>query len=208
MTPTMPSGSSDSALLQIRTNEVVLADAGSDPTSPKGLMWELREFIVGPGGGLVADTVKQEPPIALSGSEALGSWVQANAPQILNGTHDVPSEWPVGQPFLAASSFTPFSFRWEVPGASEQLRHAFALSTCNGCHRSETSTSFLHVKNREPALATVLSPFLTAELAPGGPRIADLTTVLTQDFSKINHGKGKDHGHDEDENDGDDDDSN
>lgn len=203
-----PHRNNGSALLQIRTNEVALADPDSDPTNPRGTMWELREFIVGPGGGLVADTVKQEPPIAMSGTDALATWVQANSAQILSGTHDVPSEWPAGVPFLAASSFTPFSFNWQVPGVSEEVRRAFALSTCNGCHRSETSTSFLHVKNRDAGVAAALSPFLTAELSVSGPRISDFTTLLTQDFSTIKDGKGKDHGHDEDENDGDGDSSN
>ena len=203
-----PHRNNGSALLQIRTNEVVLAEPGSDPSSSRGLMWELREFVVGAGGALVADTVKQEPPIALSGSDVLGAWVLGNSAQILNGTHDVPSVLPGGVPFLAASSFTPAVFSWQVPGASEELRRAFALGTCNGCHRSETATSFLHVKNREASAAAVLSPFLTAELAVGGPRIADFSALLVQDFSTIKDGKGKDHGHDEDENDGDADDAN
>lgn len=187
-----PHRNNGSALLQIRTNEVSLANPGSDPTSPRGGMWELREFIVGPRGGLISDTVKQEPPIALSGTALLGDWVAANSSAVLAGTHDVPAALPTGEPFLASSSFTPFSFSWQVPGATESVRHAFALSTCNGCHRSESTTSFLHVRNREATAATVLSPFLTSELAVGGPRLADFNTLLTQDFSQIKDGKGKD----------------
>jgi hypothetical protein len=198
-----PQRNNGSALLQIRTNEVALAEPGSDPSNPRGTMWELREFVVGSAGGLVPDTVKQEPPLSLNGTTLLGDWLSTNASQVLAGTYDIPTTLPSGEPFLAASSFTPFAWSWQVPGASEELRRAFALGTCNGCHRSETTTSFLHVKNREAAASAVLSPFLTAELAPGGPRVADFTLVLTQDFGKIKDGAGKDHGADENELDGD-----
>ncbi len=203
-----PNRNNGSALLQIRTNEVTLANPGSDPSSSRGLMWELREFVVGARGALVPEHVKQEPPIALSGSALLGEWVLANSAAVQAGTYDVPAVLPTGERFLAASSFTPSGFSWQVPGASPELMQAFAINTCNGCHRASTSTSFLHVKNRAADAATVLSPWLTGELAQSGPRISDLTTLLTQDFSQIKDGKGKDHGADENENDGDGDDNN
>jgi hypothetical protein len=195
-----PQRANGSALLQVRTNEVALAEPGSDPSSSRGLMWELREFVLKPNGPLAPDTVKQEPPLELSGSALLGDWVAANAATVLAGTHDVPATFQ-GQPFLAGSALTPSVFTWAVPGAAEDVRHSFALSTCNGCHRGETNTSFLHVKGRQPDAPSVLSPFLEGELA--GPRVADLTTLLNTDFSTTKNGKGRDHGHDEDENDGD-----
>jgi len=188
-----------SALSQLRTNEVALAEAGSDPTSPFGLMWELREFVIGSSGELVPEPVKKEPAIHWNGTVELGAWAVFNQAAILAGTYDVPLELN-GLPFSAASSFTPVRFGWTVPGVDEPVRRALALNTCNGCHRSETATSFLHVKNRLPDQAAVLSPFLQAELAPGGVRVADFTKVLTEDPSKIVKGPGKD-GDDSDDND-------
>jgi hypothetical protein len=190
-----------SALLQIRTNEVAIAEPGSDPTNPiNGSMWEMREFIVGQNGNIVVDTVKQEPPIALSGTPILSDWVNANASAILAGKHEVPADH-MGTPFLAASSFTPFEFTWQVNGASEELRHAFAINTCNGCHRKETNTGFLHVRNRQAGVAATLSTALTDELAPGGPRIEDFSDLLTTDFSKIKDGPGRDGDDDDDDDD-------
>jgi len=182
-----------SALSQIRTNEVSFAEPGSDPSSPFGLMWEMREFVIGDDGQIEHDTMKQEPPIDLSGTAELAAWVEANQVTLASSSHEVPATFN-GQPFLAASSLVPFDFVWSVPGASEVSRKALALSTCNGCHRAETDTFFLHVGPRPADAATTLSPFLTAELAPTGPRVADFDFVLTTDWSNIDDGPGLDHG--------------
>jgi hypothetical protein len=206
-----PSRQNGSALLQIRTNEVALAPEGSDPTSPKGLLWEMREFVLGPSGKLVPDTVKQEPHMAMNGSADLGAWASANSAALLAGTYEMPASFQ-GKPFLAASSFVPFGLAWSVPGVPEDVRRAFGLGTCGGCHRSETGTIFLHVKNRAPDAPAALSSFLTAELAANGPRMADYKALLTADVKKIEDGKGRDFGEegkpkkgdDEDEDEGED----
>jgi hypothetical protein len=45
-------------------------------------------------------------------------------------------------------------------------RHEFAKATCNGCHTIETSTSFVHIANRDPGEEPVLSDFLTGADMP------------------------------------------
>jgi hypothetical protein len=89
----------------------------------------------------------------------------------------------------------PETLAWQVPGASEEVRHAFARATCSGCHKSETGTNFLHVRTREVGSPSLLSAFLTQELSPTGPRVADFHELLnTQgDLDKVKDGKGKDH---------------
>lgn len=187
-----PSRRNGSALLQLRTNELPLSPPGADPTSPRGQMWEMREFVLGASGDLTPQAVELEPRIALDNSTTLRDWALSNSASILSQTHGLPDSF-AGIPFRAASSLVPFSFRWAIPGVPEDVRAAFALNTCNGCHRAETATSFLHVKNRAPGDAAVLSPFLTAQLALGGPRVLDYLEVTSKHFGQIDDGPGHDH---------------
>lgn len=176
-----------SALLQIRTNEV--------PLSPLELdLWEMREFILEETTGqLKMDTVKQEVDASFNGTATLGTWVSENALAILAGTHEVPLTYQ-GQPFLAGAAPVPDTLAWGVPGASEEVRHAFAKATCSGCHKPETGTNFLHVRSREVGTASPLSAFLAQELSPGGPRVADFHELLNADTEDdVKDGKGKDH---------------
>ncbi|HYI02209.1 hypothetical protein [Hyalangium sp.] len=184
-----------SALLQIRTNEVPLS-----PVQPP--LWEMREFVLSRSTGLLQPaTVKQEVNAALNGSATLGAWVEGNATVILAGRHVVPTTWQ-GQSFLAASAPVPAELAWVVPGATEEVRHALALATCSGCHKSETGTNFLHVRTREAGSPSQLSPFLTQELSPTGPRRADFHTLLnTHDPENVQDGEGNDHPGEDDEDD-------
>jgi hypothetical protein len=182
-----------SALLQIRTNEVPLS-----PVEPR--LWEMREFVLSSRTGLLRPvTVKQEVRASLNGTPALGDWVAANATAILAGRHVVPNTWQ-GQPFQAAAAPVPSDFAWSVPGATEEVRHAFAEATCSGCHKSETGTNFLHVRTREPGSPSLLSPFLTQALSPTGPRVADFHALLNTPASgDVRDGRGRDHGGDKDD---------
>jgi hypothetical protein len=176
-----------SALLQIRTNEVPL----SPVVDPK--LWEMREFVLGAYGVLWPDTVKQEVSASLNGSAVLSAWVTANAAAILAGRHQVPRTY-AGQPFLAAAAPVPEDLAWQVPGVLEEVRYAFAKSTCSGCHKPETGTNFLHVRTREVGSPALLSAFLAQELSPGGPRVTDYHVLLNvDDVGKVKDGKGKDH---------------
>lgn len=182
-----------SALLQIRTNDVMFAEPGSDPSHPFGVMWELREFVVGANGQLTPDTVKLEPSLALSGSPLLAEWANANAAAILTGVFEVPASFQ-GQPLLAGSSFAPFGFVWDLPGVPEDVRNSFALNTCNGCHVNETGTGFLHTFQFVKGAEATLSPFLVSQLAANGPRVADFTSVLGSSWTVVKDGKGRDKG--------------
>ena len=176
-----------SALLQLRTNEVPLS-----PTEPR--LWEMREFVLNSRTGLLTPvTVKQEVRASLNGTSSLGDWVAGNASAILAGTHVVPNMWQ-GQPFQAAAAPVPSSLAWAVPGAAEDVRHAFGQGTCSGCHKSETATSFLHVRTREPGSPSLLSAFLTEQLTPAGPRVTDFHGVLnTPGPDRVRDGCGRDH---------------
>jgi hypothetical protein len=175
-----------SALLQIRTNEIPLS-----PVEPR--LWEMREFVLGGAGQLVLDTVKQEVDSSFNGTATLGAWASQNAAAILAGTHVVPLTWQ-GQPLLAGAAPVPTELAWVVPGVSEEVRQAFAVSTCSGCHKSETGTNFLHVRTREPGSASQLSAFLAQELSPTGPRVTDFHALLNvDDVDKVKEGKGKGH---------------
>ncbi|MFO0746644.1 MAG: hypothetical protein U1F43_13385 [Myxococcota bacterium] len=188
-----------SALLQLRTNDVILAPPGSDPSHPFGVMWQLREWVLGSDGQLTPDAVKQEPRIDLSGSALLTQWVNANANGILLNSYEVPYSFG-GQSFMAASSIVPFDFVWDVPGVAENVRDAFALGTCNGCHRNETGTLFLHVFPTAAGVEATKSDWLAAQYASqSAPRVADLIEVLDKDFAKLKSGKGKDKGHSPDD---------
>jgi hypothetical protein len=176
-----------SALLQIRTNEVPLS-----PVEPR--LWEMREFVLSSSTGLLKPvTVKQEVRASLNGTSSLGDWVAGNASAILAGTHVVPNTW-LGQPFQAAAAPVPSTLAWAVPGATEEVRHAFGQGTCSGCHKSETATSFLHVRTREAGSPSLLSAFLTEQLGPTGPRMTDFHALLnTPAPDRVRDGCGRDH---------------
>ena len=186
-----PSRRNGSALFQIRTNEVALSPVpGGDDVGPLGL-WELREFIIGPSGQVVQTTVKQEPDISFNGSATLGAFVSENLSAILAGQYQVPSAYQ-GAPFLGGAGPTPIVLQWNVPGIDEDGRHAFAMGTCNGCHLTETGTTFLHVKPREAGVRAAISDFLAGQLA--GARQADFTALLSEPWTSYLLGPGLDIG--------------
>ncbi len=167
--PHRPNGS---ALLQLRTNEVVL----SSSTPP---IWELREFNISAATGYLEQvTVKQTPDLSFNNSSALANFINSNATAILNNQSDPPSDMLAGSalnPGLPTASS--HDFAWTAPGVREPLRHAFAGQTCNGCHLSETGTRFTHVKPRNAGVAAVLSNFLEQSAIPF--RSNDMINVLT-----------------------------
>lgn len=145
-----------SALNQVRTNEIALA-------AP----WELREFVLDDRSGLLVPHVVAQTPdtIELNGTPELAGLINRNEASLLAGDFDVPP------PLLGPSSLSgPFreadfpdladrTFRmlplagglfdapWSAAGVRDNdARHAFAVNTCNGCHRSETGTGFVHVQ--------------------------------------------------------------
>ena len=161
-----------SALLQIRTNEVPLS-----PVEPK--LWEMREFVLGPSGAAAARHGEAGGGrLAQRHRQRWATWVGANAAAILAGQHVVPRT--LAGPALPGRRRARALQTWpgQVPGVTEEVRHAFAQATCSGCHKSETGTNFLHVRTREVGSPSLLSAFLTQELSPAGPRVTDFHELL------------------------------
>lgn len=139
-------GTNGNALGQLRTNEAFFTDPP----------WEFREFVLTGAGAAAALTqvdVKKNPPSNLNNTEGLANLIVNNAQAILNNTFEMPDG------FKGSSSRTDNingsgggpSFKWTFASTSvamsENLRHAFAINTCIGCHISETDKidGFYHI---------------------------------------------------------------
>lgn len=162
--PERPNGS---AINQIRTNERAI-----------GRPWELREFNVDrETHKLFLTTVKQEPAKkyneAAFGQPAdvakLVAWINSNSADILQNTHTVPLTIPdngTDVAFLGGKSHSEPGL-WTGTGILDnEVRHHFSFNTCAGCHRAETSTTFLHLSTVSFAQESVPSGFLTGVTAP------------------------------------------
>lgn len=147
--PHKPNGS---AINQIRSNELALADP-----------WELREFRM-QNGWMAPHGVAQTPDIfAINGTPMLANLLNNNATAILNGTFVVPpnleaassiaglfqlSDFPnvESRTFTALPIIGKFDIPWDADGIQDNdVRQSFSLNTCSGCHRAETMINFLHV---------------------------------------------------------------
>jgi hypothetical protein len=145
-----PGRPNDSALGQLRTNEIVL-----------GGPWELREFeLSAETGVLMPSTVKLTPDNALNGDPRLARFVNENETLILEERHVVPELFD-DAPFLAGASVNDFIHWTAADITNNDARHKLALNTCNGCHGPETGTDFLMVSPREPGSPATLAGFLT-----------------------------------------------
>jgi hypothetical protein len=188
-----PSKGNQSALDQIRTNEIALW-GGCGQT---GRQWELREFTLTneslpgdpPATGLlrkhtVARTPDDSTYSAGGPDPRINPFVAtqvvpaAATPASCNlvPNYTVPLSYPVaGSPLRGGNSLIPPPF-WRAtlnPATPHNIcaRHQFSLNTCNGCHFGETATngvgsntSFTHIDPLSPA-PVPLSKFLTG----GGP---------------------------------------
>jgi len=153
--PQKPNGS---ALNQLRTNEIAI--------SPN---WELREFQIVSSGQLVTVTTKQSPRHALNNSAALAKFLNDNSANVLAGKHVVPAA------MLGVKSSTEVG-QWNAPGVKPDVRKAFAVATCIGCHQSETGTFFLHVTNRSAGAEAGISSFVRNIELPA--RAKDLASLI------------------------------
>lgn len=175
--PRQPNGSN---LGQLRTNEVALPPASAPYGQPGGPTWELREFQLTqfPFTFLTETTVADTPEDAYNnnanGTGLLLNWVLNAIP---NGPPPVPLFFG-GRNFLAGNSIVPdpppnLVHHWNAPGlnlalpAHNNARFQVSLAACNGCHRAESGTHFVHIdpSNSIPAstgaLPAALSGFLT-----------------------------------------------
>lgn len=178
----------NSALGQLRTNEVAL-DAP----------WELREFrLQQPASFLVPstveDTIRNDPASDYnngSNGPLFRQYVQTVVEPLLP-----PFEGPIpaiplfyqGQAFKGGDSrvneLNPalITFHWNDPNLNvvtnlpeNWARHRVSRASCNGCHRREVFTHFVHVNPADtipgsnPALPAELSVFLTGINGLGDP---------------------------------------
>lgn len=185
--PGKPNGS---AISQIRTNEIALANTGyggllgaartaslsgdsaeaiamRPPGGGSSDPWELREFNLDADHQLHLVTTKGTPHHPFNHTSALVG--------IINGTYSGPS-WVTGSTFNFSVAD---SAVWDDGSyvADPARRRKFSLGTCDACHGGETryngnplvtfpsgatpETSFVHVTPRLPNVASDLSKFLT-----------------------------------------------
>ena len=154
--PRKPNGS---ALNQLRTNEIAIANPSPDDT------WQMREFrLPPPNGHLQEVNVKLTPDDTLRNKDLTANYVNADTPRILLQRHDVPLFW-LGQKFLGNHSNVPFGVFWDdgtsIVIANRQARHLFSLNTCSACHAGETNTVFTHIKPAAFGTPAGLSGFMT-----------------------------------------------
>jgi hypothetical protein len=150
--PWKPNGS---ALNQIRSNELAL-----------GLPWELREFVLDPSTRrLRPSPVALSPDVlSLNGTPEFAALVNDNESALLAETFVLPPELEAAsslagpfqvsdfpdaaeRTFATREFFDPFvDVPWSADGIrNNDARHALALNTCGGCHRTETGATFLQI---------------------------------------------------------------
>ena len=124
--------------------------------------WNYRSFAV-VAQSLVNVPLFQSPDVRDDGNPELVSWVNENQDDILADRHAVPAKLLGGDTR---------NLDWTGRGFQDpiEVRHHFALATCNGCHGGETATLFAHMDRRRRGAPTVLSEYLTGEtiVDPGG----------------------------------------
>lgn len=203
-----PNNPNGSALGQLRTNEVAL-DAP----------WELREFrLQQPASFLVAstveDTIRNDPASDYnngSNGPLFRQYVQTVVEPLLPPFEGAIPVIPLiyqTQAFKAGDSRVPetnpalITFHWNDPNlnvvtnlAENWARHRVSRASCNGCHRREVFTHFVHVNpadtipSSNPALPAELSVFLTGINGLGDPANALATGALP--VSNPNNGNPK-----------------
>ncbi len=161
----LKSGEEYNAALQEITDELSsarLKHVNSLETEASVAEWNYRSFAV-VDGALVNVALFQSPDVFDEDNPDLISWVNANQVAILADQHVVPDELLGGDTR---------NLDWTGVGFDDPLevRHHFALATCNGCHGGETATNFVHMSRRHQGEDTVLSRYMTGEriLDPGG----------------------------------------
>jgi hypothetical protein len=126
----------------------------------------MREFVLDHNSGqLVQHTVAGTPDfVAFNGTPEFAQFINDNDTALLDGSFVLPEALHAAAaltgPFIKDDilgfDFRTFSAHELVPGVffipwsaagirNNDARHAFAMTTCGGCHVDETGTGFLHV---------------------------------------------------------------
>jgi hypothetical protein len=150
--PNKPNGS---ALNQLRTNEIAIANLAPDDR------WQMREFRLPKGNGLLFEAnAKQTPHETLRNTDLTAHFVNSTPPGAT-----VPDFW-LGQKFLTNASDVPSPAVFWTDGPTITImprkdRHDFSLNTCSGCHARESDTIFTHIKPAPFGTPAGLSGFMT-----------------------------------------------
>jgi len=134
-----------SSIHQLRTNEIALSQNPMVHGRPDpSLVWELREWHLGDDSALHVANVKNTPSSAFNHDSQLAQFIVDNAATVTDGSIDF-AQSSVGQSFLGFESHeqfdaTKWTFDTTTPQVTGDLRAAFGMLTCNGCHNAEQST--------------------------------------------------------------------
>lgn len=152
-----PNSVNGSAISQIRTNEVLL-----------GSPWQLREFRLGSSGHMDPFAVAQTPRLSRNNTALLTQYLSANSTSVLAHEHIVPFVFN-NAAFRAGAITNNGSDFWQATSIGTNVRHAFSLDTCNGCHGGETKSGvdlpFVHIDSRDAGAQSALSKFLIGSSA-------------------------------------------
>jgi hypothetical protein len=144
-----------SALNQLRTNEIAIANPAPDDR------WQMREFRLPKGNGhLFEANAKQTPHESLRNTDLTAHFVNSTPKGAT-----VPDFW-LGQKFLTNASDVPSPAVFWSDGPTITImprsdRHDFSLNTCSGCHAEESDTVFTHIKPAPFGTPAGLSGFMT-----------------------------------------------
>lgn len=124
--------------------------------------WQQREFKLS-SGKLKLSPVANTPKASYNNTDTLGSLLNTNASTIYRGTYKLSSSY---QGCVATAEAGTTAIVWQSSAAvsvEKELRHDFAVNTCNGCHGMETSAgpSHLHIAPRKRTESAALSAFLS-----------------------------------------------
>lgn len=162
-----------STLNQVRTNDNAVSF----------IDWEQRTYVLC-GRDLALAPLDQTPDASFNDSQALADYINANQENILGDRHVVPLAFRGGD--------IPTFLGWGGTGLEDrfEVRHHFALATCNGCHTYETSTPFTHLANRRQHEFTRISDYLTGNNMPvfdlmGRPRYFNELERRARDLQNV-----------------------
>jgi hypothetical protein len=149
-----PSAPNGSALAQARTNESITF-----------WIWQLREFTIGPDGGMHSHTVRNTPSPSFNGSTELAAYIEQNVQAISDNQSLLPS-------YMLPGSSDEKQFSWGFPGMAEATRKAFSISTCNGCHSQDEPSidTVFHISPYESGIDK-LSPYLNNTSDPSSDEL-------------------------------------
>ena len=127
----------------------------------KCLAAEFREFGLNSEGKLAVAPLQQTPDVSFNSSRKaeLIQWVNDNLSLVSSNQFTIPQEFLAGASTAPAASWLQDS---KLPG---QARRNLAMSTCTGCHQSETQNGVIHLSNRKAEESSQLSNFLRGDLA-------------------------------------------